>query len=54
MTLHRYVLGLAGILVLFAGSYPIACWRVSQSEKFAGSHLKSFTLEWKQDQALHR
>jgi len=41
--LHRYVWGLTILFAVFAISYPIACWRVSQSAKFRPhqSHLKS-------------
>lgn len=39
--LHKYVLALAGVLFLFGISFPIAYWRVSQSEKFAGTPFKS-------------
>ncbi len=41
--LHRYVWGLMAVFSAFAISYPIACWRVSQSEQFRpyGSHVKS-------------
>ncbi|MFB2897306.1 hypothetical protein ACE1CI_30690 [Aerosakkonemataceae cyanobacterium BLCC-F50] len=39
--LHKYVLALAGVLFLFGISFPIAYWRVSQSEKFAGTPYKS-------------
>ncbi|WP_310487028.1 hypothetical protein [Chamaesiphon sp. VAR_69_metabat_338] len=41
--LHRYVWGLMAVFSAFAISYPIACWRVSQSEQFRPhqSHVKS-------------
>ena len=41
--LHRYVWGLTILFAAVAISYPIACWRVSQSAKFRPhqSHLKS-------------
>lgn len=42
--LHKYVLALSGVLFLFSISFPIAYWRVSQSEKFAGTPFKSFSL----------
>lgn len=43
--LHRYVWGLTILFAVFAISYPIACWRVSQSAKFRldRSHLKSLS-----------
>ena len=43
--LHRYVWGLMAVFSAFAISYPIACWRVSQSEQFRPdrSHVKSLT-----------
>jgi hypothetical protein len=42
--LHKYVLALAGVLFLFGISFPFAYWRVSQSEKFAGTPYKSFSV----------
>ncbi|WP_309743534.1 MULTISPECIES: hypothetical protein [unclassified Chamaesiphon] len=44
--LHRYVWGLMAVFSAFAISYPIACWRVSQSEQFRPhrSHVKSLPL----------
>ena len=43
--LHRYVWGLMAVLSTFAISYPIACWRVSQSEQFRPhGHVKSWTI----------
>jgi hypothetical protein len=46
--LHKYVVGLVGVLMLFLITYPIAMSRVSQKEKFAPyqSHLKSLTPEY--------
>jgi hypothetical protein len=41
--MHKYVLGFVGLFFLIAASYPIAFWRVSQHEKFAGFYVKSFT-----------
>ena len=47
--LHKYVLGLVGVFMLAAITYPIAMSRVAQKEKFApyNSYLKSLTLEYK-------
>jgi hypothetical protein len=47
--LHKYVVGLFGVFLLFLITYPIAMNRVSQKEKFAPyqSHLKSLTPEYK-------
>jgi hypothetical protein len=44
--LHRYVWGLMAVFSAFAISYPIACWRVSQSEQFRPyrSHVKSVPI----------
>ena len=44
--LHRYVWGLMAVFSAFALSYPIACWRVSQSEQFRPhrSHVKSVPI----------
>ncbi|GET40108.1 hypothetical protein [Microseira wollei] len=41
--MHKYVWGFVGVFFLIAGSYPISFWRVSQDQKFAGFHVKSFT-----------
>lgn len=45
--MHKYVWGFVGVFFLIVGSYPIAFWRVSQHEKFAGFHVKSLTLDRK-------
>ena len=47
--LHKYVLGLLSLFMLFVATYPIAMSRVAEKEKFAPyqSHLKSLTLEYK-------
>ena len=47
--LHKYVLGLLSLFMLFVVTYPIAMSRVAEKEKFAPyqSHLKSLTLEYK-------
>ena len=45
VSLHKYVVGLIGVMLLFAISYPIAFLRVSQTPKFPGSHLKSSALD---------
>jgi hypothetical protein len=47
--LHKYSIGLIGILFMFLVTYPIAMSRVSQSAKYApyGSHLKSLTPEYR-------
>jgi hypothetical protein len=44
--LHGYVWGLMTVFIAFAISYPIACWRVSQSEPFRThqSHVKSVQI----------
>jgi hypothetical protein len=41
--LHNIVLVLIGVLSLIALSYPFACWRVSQQDKFGGLHVKTRT-----------
>ncbi|WP_228056974.1 hypothetical protein [Tychonema sp. LEGE 07203] len=43
--MHKIVWVSVGVLTLFFVTYPIAMWRVSQKEKFLGSHVKSFTVE---------
>jgi hypothetical protein len=46
--LHKYVVGLVGVLMLFLITYPLAIARVSQKAKFPPyqSHLKSLTPEY--------
>jgi hypothetical protein len=47
--LHKYVIGLVGILTLCIITYPIAIYRVTQQEKFGSSrsHLRSLTADYK-------
>ena len=47
--LHKYAIGLVGILILCIITYPIAIYRVTQQEKFAASrsHLKSLKADYK-------
>ena len=45
--MHKYVWGFVGVFFLIVGSFPISFWRVSQEQKFAGFHVKSFTDEGK-------
>ncbi len=47
--LHKYVLGLLSLFMVFIVTYPVAMSRVTEKEKFAPykSHLKSLTLEYK-------
>ncbi|MEG3839369.1 hypothetical protein [Microcoleus sp. herbarium14] len=45
--MHKIVWISMGVLTLFFVTYPIAMWRVSQKEKFLGSHVKSLTIEGK-------
>lgn len=45
--MHKIVWVGVGVLTLFFVTYPIAMWRVSQMEKFRGSHVKSWTIEGK-------
>lgn len=39
--MHKIVFAFVGIFTLFAVTYPIAMWRVSQMDKFRGFHVKS-------------
>ena len=39
--MHKIVFAFVGIFVSIAVTYPIAMWRVSQMDKFRGSHVKS-------------
>jgi len=45
--LHKIVWAMVGVFGFFSLSYPLAMWRVSQHEKFAGFPVKSFPLEIK-------
>jgi hypothetical protein len=47
--LHKYVMGLVGILTLCVMTYPIAIYRVTQQEKFGSSrsHLRSLAKDYK-------
>lgn len=44
-SLHRYVLICVGCLLFIVGSFPLAYWRVSQSDKYDGLPFKSLNLE---------
>jgi hypothetical protein len=52
--LHKYVLSLVGIFLLFAVTFPIALLRVSQSEKFSGAYLKSLAPEYQPESKLNQ
>jgi hypothetical protein len=41
--MHKYVLGLTGVMGLFAITLFVAIWRVSSSTKFAGQPFHSQT-----------
>ncbi|NEP14272.1 MAG: hypothetical protein F6K14_29580 [Symploca sp. SIO2C1] len=43
--MRTYVLSLTGVLILFAITFPVACWRVSQSDQYEGLPVKSLTSE---------
>ena len=45
--MHKIVWMSMGVLTLFFVTFPISMWRVSQMEKFLGSHVKSLTIEGK-------
>ena len=47
--LHKYVMGLVGILTLCVVTYPIAIYRVTQQEKFGSSrsHVRSLSQDYK-------
>lgn len=46
--LYKYVWGLVGIWLVFLATFPVACFRVAQSEKFEGKPLKS--MDWEENQ----
>ena len=43
--MQKLVVMLTGILFIFAGSFPLAMWRVSQSEQFNGAPFKQLPKE---------
>jgi hypothetical protein len=46
-SMHKFVWICLGVFSLFIATVPTAIIRVSQMEKFKGSHVKSMTDEWK-------
>ena len=54
--MHKYVVGLVGLWVLFGITFATACARVGQDKKFADvrSHVKSMTLEGKWENASNK
>jgi hypothetical protein len=44
--MHKIVFTLVGVFTLIAVTYPIAMFRVSDTEKFRDYHVKSLTLEY--------
>ena len=42
--MHDIVWILVGLFGLFAITFPLAMWRVSNMEKFQGSHVKSLVV----------
>jgi hypothetical protein len=48
LKMHRYVLGLTGVMALLGITLPIAIWRVSSSPKFTGQPFHSQTCTAKQ------
>jgi|GEM_PF-4616983 len=49
--MHLYVLTCVGVLLAFAATFPVAYWRVSQSNKYNGTPFKSLSLEESQKPA---
>jgi hypothetical protein len=43
--MHDIVWLLVGVFGLFAITFPLSMWRVSNMEKFQGSHVKSLAVE---------
>jgi hypothetical protein len=43
--MHDIVWILVGVFGLFAITFPLSMWRVSNMEKFQGSHVKSSAIE---------
>lgn len=43
--MHKYVLAMVGVLVLFIVTFPVAYMRVSLSNKYGGDAFKSLTWE---------
>jgi hypothetical protein len=50
--MHRYVLGLTGVMALIGITLPIAIWRVSSTQKFAGQPFHSQTCTAQQPTKL--
>jgi hypothetical protein len=46
-SMHKFVWICLGVFSLLIATVPTAIMRVSQMEKFKGSHVKSMTDEWK-------
>jgi hypothetical protein len=46
--MHRYVLGLTGVMALFGITLATAIWRVSSTQKFAGQPFHSQTCTTQQ------
>ena len=46
--MHKYVVGLVAIWLLFIASFPLAYLRVSKSGKYGGNAFKSLT--WAESQ----
>lgn len=43
--MYNIVWILVGVFGLFAMTFPLSMWRVSNMEKFQGSHVKSLPVE---------
>lgn len=50
--LHKIVWILVGVFTLFAGTFPLAMWRVSQMDNFRGYHVKSVPNPHSQKQVI--
>jgi hypothetical protein len=46
-SMHKFVWFCLSVFALFVVTVPAAMTRVSQIEKFKGSHVKSMTDSWK-------
>jgi ABC-type lipoprotein release transport system permease subunit len=52
--MHKYVLIMLGVFTLIVATFPLSMFRVSQKEKFLGSHVKSLTPEYQPEKTAEK
>jgi len=52
--MHKYVLIMLGVFTLIIATFPTAMFRVSQKEKFLGSHVKSPAPEYQPEKPAEK